>query len=56
MGTEKVAAHRRSLVVVDNLDIAATPRFWLNLQTAYDLEMIEDETLAGIQSEVRPSA
>jgi antitoxin HigA-1 len=33
-----------------------TPRFWLNLQTAYDLEMIEDETLAQIQSEVRPSA
>jgi addiction module HigA family antidote len=33
-----------------------TPRFWLNLQTAYDLEMIEDEALAQIQSEVRPSA
>ncbi|SRR5579871_2357808 len=33
-----------------------TPRFWLNLQNAYDLELIEDETLAQIQSEVRPSA
>lgn len=33
-----------------------SPRFWLNLQTAYDLELIEDETLAQIQSEVRPSA
>lgn len=33
-----------------------TPRFWLNLQTAYDLELIEDDTLAKIQSEVRPSA
>src|SRR6478609_6539933 len=33
-----------------------TPRFWLNLQNAYDLELIEDETLARIQSEVRPSA
>jgi len=32
-----------------------TPRFWLNLQNAYDLELIEDETLARIQSEVRPS-
>ncbi|MGC2698168.1 MAG: HigA family addiction module antitoxin [Candidatus Angelobacter sp.] len=30
-----------------------TPRFWLNLQTAYDLEIIEDETLAQIEREVR---
>jgi addiction module HigA family antidote len=30
-----------------------TARFWLNLQTAYDLEVIEDETLAQIESEVR---
>jgi addiction module HigA family antidote len=30
-----------------------TPRFWLNLQTAYDLETIEDETLAQIEHEVR---
>jgi addiction module HigA family antidote len=29
-----------------------TARFWLNLQTAYDLEVIEDETLAQIESEV----
>jgi addiction module HigA family antidote len=33
-----------------------TPRFWLNLQTAYDLEIIEDEAMARIESEVRPSA
>jgi antitoxin HigA-1 len=33
-----------------------TPRFWLNLQTAYDLELIEDEALAQIESEVRPQA
>jgi len=33
-----------------------TARFWLNLQTAYDLELIEDETLAQIESEVRPQA
>lgn len=32
-----------------------TPRFWLNLQTAYDLEIIEDEEMARIESEVRPS-
>ena len=30
-----------------------TPRFWLNLQTAYDLEMVEDQTLAQIEREVR---
>ncbi len=30
-----------------------TARFWLNLQTAYDLEVIEDEALAQIESEVR---
>ena len=33
-----------------------TPRFWLNLQTAYELEVIEDEALAQIESEVRPQA
>jgi len=30
-----------------------TPRFWLNLQTVYDLETIEDETLVRIEREVR---
>jgi antitoxin HigA-1 len=29
------------------------PRFWLNLQTAYDLETIEDAALAQIEREVR---
>src|SRR4029077_5082296 len=33
-----------------------TARFWLNLQTAYDLEIIEDETLAQIEREVRAGA
>lgn len=31
-----------------------TPRFWLNLQTAYDLEVIEDQTLAEINREIQP--
>lgn len=31
-----------------------TPLFWLNLQTAYDLEVIEDRTLARIENEVQP--
>ncbi len=30
-----------------------TARFWLNLQTAYDFEVIEDQTLTQIESEVR---
>jgi len=30
-----------------------TARFWLNLQTAYDLEVVEDATLAQIENEVR---
>lgn len=33
-----------------------TPRFWLNLQTAFDLEVIEDGTLAQIEIEVKPVA
>jgi antitoxin HigA-1 len=28
-------------------------RFWLNLQTAYDLEVIDDQTLTQIEKEVR---
>jgi len=31
-----------------------TPRFWLNLQTKYDLEVAEDENLAQIERDVRP--
>ena len=31
-----------------------TPRFWLNLQTKYDLEAAEDENLAKSERDVRP--
>lgn len=31
-----------------------TPRFWLNLQAAYDLEVVEDQALAQINREVQP--
>jgi len=31
-----------------------TPRFWLNLQTKYDLEVAEDENLTKIERDVRP--
>jgi antitoxin HigA-1 len=33
-----------------------TPRFWLNLQAAYDLEVAEDELLPEIERDVRPMA
>jgi len=29
-------------------------RFWLNLQSAYDLEIAEDESFRSIEREVRP--
>ncbi len=32
-----------------------TPRFWLNLQTRYDLEKAQDKGLATINREVRPA-
>ena len=32
-----------------------TPRFWLNLQSAYDLEAAEDRLLRNIEREVQPS-
>ena len=31
-----------------------TPRFWLNLQSAYDLEVAEDQLDGLIEQEVRP--
>lgn len=31
-----------------------TPRFWLNLQAAYDLEVAEDQDLSRITREVQP--
>ncbi len=33
-----------------------TPRFWLNLQTAYDLEVVEDQVLVRIEQEIQPVA
>jgi addiction module HigA family antidote len=31
-----------------------TPRFWLNLQTTYDLEVAEDQVLDRVLREVHP--
>lgn len=33
-----------------------SPRFWLNLQSEYDLEKAEDELLSEIERDVRPLA
>src|SRR5580693_8976392 len=33
-----------------------TPRFWLNLQSACDLEVAEDESSRHIEREVRPNS
>jgi addiction module HigA family antidote len=33
-----------------------TPRFWLNLQAAYDLEVAQDELSRTIEREVRPAS
>lgn len=33
-----------------------SPRFWLNLQISYDLEVIDDQTRDQIESEVRASS
>src|SRR5690242_19658135 len=34
----------------------STARFWLNLQTAFDLDVIEDGALTQIESEIKPVA
>ncbi len=36
-------------------DFQTSARFWLNLQSAYDLEVAEDELSRNIEREVRPS-
>ncbi len=36
--------------------LGTTAAFWMNLQTAYDLDLAEDEKLTQIEREVRPRA
>src|ERR1700680_241562 len=36
-------------------DFQTSARFWLNLQSAYDLEVAEDELSRNIEREVQPS-
>jgi addiction module HigA family antidote len=53
-----IVAERRGITPDTALRLAryfkTTPRFWLNLQTKYDLEITEDEKLAQIERDVRP--
>ena len=53
-----IVAERRGISAGTALRLAryfkTTPRFWLNLQTKYDLEIAEDEQLARIERDVRP--
>jgi len=54
----EIVHERRSITADTALRLAryfdTSPRFWLNLQTKYDLELAEDENLAKIERDVRP--
>ena len=55
----EIVHERRSITPDTALRLAryfrTTARFWLNLQTAYDLEVAEDELRHTIEHEVRPA-
>ena len=55
----EIVHERRSITPDTALRLArhfrTTARFWLNLQTAYDLEVAEDELRQTIELEVRPA-
>ena len=55
----EIVHERRSITPDTALRLAryfrTTARFWLNLQTAYDLEVAEDELRLTIELEVRPA-
>jgi addiction module HigA family antidote len=54
----EIVNERRSISPETALRLAqyfnTTPEFWMNLQTQYDLETTEDETLEAIRRDVRP--
>jgi antitoxin HigA-1 len=56
----EIAHERRGITPDTALRLAryfnTSPRFWLNLQAAYDLELAEDELARDIEREVRPAA
>jgi antitoxin HigA-1 len=56
----EIVHQRRSVTPDTALRLAryfnTSPGFWLNLQTAYDLEIAQDELSSLIEREVRPAA
>jgi addiction module HigA family antidote len=58
MRISKIVHERQSIMADTAVRLGryfkTTPRFWLNLQTAYDLEVVEDQILARIENEVQP--
>jgi len=54
----EIVNERRSISPETALRLAqyfnTTPEFWMNLQTQYDLETTEEQTLAAIRRDVRP--
>ena len=55
----KIVHERRGITSDTALRLAryfnTSARYWLNLQSAYDLEVAEDELAALIEAEVRPA-
>jgi addiction module HigA family antidote len=56
----EIVHQRRSVTPDTALRLAryfnTSPAFWLNLQTAYDLEVAQDELSSLIKREVRPAS
>lgn len=54
----EIVHERRSITADTALRLGryfkTTPRFWLNLQMAYDLEVAEDQSSIQINTEVQP--
>jgi len=53
----EIVHERRSVSADTALRLAryfkTSPKFWLNLQAAYDLEVVEDRSLSQIEREVQ---
>lgn len=56
----EIVHERRAITPETALRLAryfnTTPEFWLNLQTLYDLELVEEKEAERIRREVRPLA
>ena len=54
----EIVHERRSISTDTALRLAryfsTTPRFWMNLQAAYDLDVAQDELAEAVEKDVRP--